>query len=181
VQHVYGKDLRIGDTIEVWWTPGRDTITGLRPYTGNLAHLFREGAQLAEFAICKTGMTIDNASPFVVVTRVDSPSREHNDRDLSDWEPLDSNSRYAFLTPYERKKQALEDVLEIVSKHDELDEQQTTALQDILNQGLCTGRKSGCGCDWCESYDPDPCGGCGKDLGNVHITCPGCGHDNSRP
>jgi len=36
---VTAEQLRIGDTIETWWRPGRDTITGLRPYTGPLACL----------------------------------------------------------------------------------------------------------------------------------------------
>ena len=66
---VLGKDLRVGDTIEVWWAPNRDTITELRPYTGRLAHIFPEGAQLASFAICRGGMTINNADPYAVVAR----------------------------------------------------------------------------------------------------------------
>lgn len=29
-----GADLKVFDTIEVWWSPNRDTITELRPYNG---------------------------------------------------------------------------------------------------------------------------------------------------
>ena len=68
---VFGKELRVGDTIVVWWSPGRDTITELRPYDGPLAHLFPEGAQLAEFALNTTGMTIDNSAFFELIARAD--------------------------------------------------------------------------------------------------------------
>lgn len=61
---VYGGELKVGDTIEVWWQPNRDTITELVPYTGKLAHLFPEGAQLASFLILRTGMTIDNSDIY---------------------------------------------------------------------------------------------------------------------
>ena len=65
---VLGADLRVGDTIEVWWTPNRDLITSLRPYNGPLAHLFPHGAQLAEFALLRSGMTIDNGDEFELVS-----------------------------------------------------------------------------------------------------------------
>lgn len=61
---VFGSDLKVGDVIEVWWTPKRDTITALEPYTGPLAYLFPKGAQIARFAMC-SGMTIDNGDTFV--------------------------------------------------------------------------------------------------------------------
>jgi len=61
---ISGKDLRVGDTIKVWWHPHRDTVTALRPYRGPLAHLFTDGAQLADFAICRSGMTIDNGDSY---------------------------------------------------------------------------------------------------------------------
>lgn len=64
---VLGKDLKTGQAIEVWWSGGRDIITGLRPYAGPLAYLFPEGAQLAEFAVLKTGMTIDNSDYYRVL------------------------------------------------------------------------------------------------------------------
>lgn len=64
---VSGADLRVGDTIEVWWAGNRDTITALRPYTGPLACL--QGARLAEFALLKTGMTIEPGSRHVLLCR----------------------------------------------------------------------------------------------------------------
>jgi hypothetical protein len=66
---VLGSKLKVGDTIEVWWAPKRDTITALSPYTGTLKRLFPKGAQLASFAICKTGMTIENDNYFTVIAR----------------------------------------------------------------------------------------------------------------
>lgn len=62
-----GSELRPGDVIEVWWRPRRDVIISLRPYAGPLASLFPEGAQLAEFALNRIGMTIDNSDTFVLV------------------------------------------------------------------------------------------------------------------
>lgn len=59
-----GSTLRVGDVIEVWWQPNRDTIIALRPYTGPLKHLWKHGAQIADFAILETGMTIDNGAYY---------------------------------------------------------------------------------------------------------------------
>lgn len=64
-----GAELKVGDTIEVWWAGHRDTITALRPYTGQLAHLFAAGAQLADFAVNRCGMTIDNSDDYVVIAQ----------------------------------------------------------------------------------------------------------------
>lgn len=64
VTQVKGADLKPGDTIEVWWNPRRDVITALVPYKGPLAYLFPEGASIAEFGICQTGMTIDHGDYF---------------------------------------------------------------------------------------------------------------------
>lgn len=67
MRHVKGGTLKVGDTIDVWWQPHRDTIMRLRPYDGPLAHIFKEGAQLADFAINKSGMTIDNSDYYDVL------------------------------------------------------------------------------------------------------------------
>ena len=61
---VRGGDLRVGDVIEVWWQPRRDTIIELRPYRGPLANLFPAGAQIAIFAQLRNGMTIDNSDIY---------------------------------------------------------------------------------------------------------------------
>lgn len=61
---VFGGELREGDTIETWFSGGRDQITHLSPYIGNLAHLFAEGAQTAAFALAKSGMTIENGGLY---------------------------------------------------------------------------------------------------------------------
>ncbi len=65
-----GKDLKVGDILEdVWWQPKRDVIVSLKPYKGPLEYLFSEGAQLAEFAILKSGMTIDNSDYYELVLK----------------------------------------------------------------------------------------------------------------
>ena len=67
-----GKELRFGDTIEVWWGNGRDTITGLRPYNGPLSYLWHKYgacARLADFALNKVGMTIEPQIMFNVLHR----------------------------------------------------------------------------------------------------------------
>lgn len=62
-----GAELKVGDTIAIWWRPGRDTITSLVPYKGPLEHLFPEGAQIAGFALNKCGMTIENDHSFEII------------------------------------------------------------------------------------------------------------------
>src|SRR5713226_6030876 len=79
-KHTRGKQLRIGDTIEVWWGNGRDTLTALRPYNGPLSHLWNRyvgGARLADFAISKVGMTIEPQVMFNVLHRHELKSRTH--------------------------------------------------------------------------------------------------------
>lgn len=63
---VSGRALKVGDTIEVWWPPKRDTITALRPYSG--AAKYSEGARIATFAIHTGGMTIDNGGLYTLAT-----------------------------------------------------------------------------------------------------------------
>jgi hypothetical protein len=67
-REVRGKSLEVGDVIEVWWAPRRDTITRLKPYKGPLEYLWKEGAQIAYFAQCTGGMTIDNSDVYMVLT-----------------------------------------------------------------------------------------------------------------
>jgi hypothetical protein len=55
---VFGSELKVGDTIKVWWSPNLDTIVALDPYKGPIAHLFKSGAAIAKFQK-KNGMTID--------------------------------------------------------------------------------------------------------------------------
>lgn len=66
---VYGSDLKVGDTIETWWHPGRDTITDLFPYIGPLAHLWQGTARIAAFALNNVGMTIEPQMRYTVVAR----------------------------------------------------------------------------------------------------------------
>lgn len=64
---VYGSELKVGDTIKVWWNrsgDNTDTITNLREYKGRLSPLFPKGARLASFLLFNTGMTIDHAEDY---------------------------------------------------------------------------------------------------------------------
>lgn len=66
---VFGKELKVNDTIETWWAPGRDTILSLSPYDGPLNDVFApDGAQIASFAI-GPGMTIEGGALFTLVAR----------------------------------------------------------------------------------------------------------------
>lgn len=69
-ERVEGKDLRVGDVIETWWTPGRDTVVEIRPYTGPLLDLLGAGTRIAVFAICVSGMTISPDDDFARVASV---------------------------------------------------------------------------------------------------------------
>jgi hypothetical protein len=60
------EQLKVGDTIEVWWKPGRDTITKLEPYAGPLKEC--KGARMATFALNPTGMTCIAKDVFEIVT-----------------------------------------------------------------------------------------------------------------
>lgn len=60
---VIGQNLRVGDTIKVWWKPGRDMIAVLDDYSGPLQDLFPQGAKIAGFAV-GPGMTIDLADQY---------------------------------------------------------------------------------------------------------------------
>lgn len=68
-----GCDLKAGDTIRIWWKPGRDTIVSLRAYDGPLECL--KNARLAEFALNRAGMTIpaDDCYEVVIGAKGDTP------------------------------------------------------------------------------------------------------------
>lgn len=65
-----GRDLREGDTIEVWWQNHRDTITKLTPYAPPTACGLPPGKwQIASFALNRTGMTISPDTTYIVLNR----------------------------------------------------------------------------------------------------------------
>ena len=69
---VKGQDLRVGDTIDVWWAPGRATIIELELYEGPLYHLLKGNAEgeprIAKFTVGKGGMTIPPGTIYEVVS-----------------------------------------------------------------------------------------------------------------
>lgn len=65
-----GADLRVGDTIEVWWKDKRDTIRQLMPYNPPAACGLPPGKwQTAYFAINGIGMTIGPDTTYTVLHR----------------------------------------------------------------------------------------------------------------
>lgn len=66
---ILGRDLKVGDVVTgLFWSPThQDVITSLEPYNGPLAYLWKDGAQIARFALCKGGMMIDNGEAFEVI------------------------------------------------------------------------------------------------------------------
>lgn len=67
---VLGSELRVGDTIKVWWSPLQDTIIGLKPYDGPLKEIFApKGAILAYFLSNKSGMTVECGDYYNVIQR----------------------------------------------------------------------------------------------------------------
>ena len=59
INRKYGSEIKVGDTLKVWWNPGRDTIKSLTDYNGPYKDQ-REfsSSMIAEFTVRKLGMTI---------------------------------------------------------------------------------------------------------------------------
>jgi len=72
--NVDASELRVGDTIEVWWQPNRDTITKLYKYIGPLDKDVLKGTVIAEFAILKSGMTIEAGSLYNRIAKAGVPA-----------------------------------------------------------------------------------------------------------
>jgi len=60
-------ELKIGDTIEVWWAPRKDRIVNIRPYDGMLDCM--KGGFILEFAQNNTGMTAAPKEYFTLLHR----------------------------------------------------------------------------------------------------------------
>jgi len=59
-----GIDLKVGDVVDVWWAPRKDTITKITPYNGSYPG--KSGARIAHF-VYVSGMTIGNDEHFDVL------------------------------------------------------------------------------------------------------------------
>lgn len=59
------EQVEVGDTLRVWWFPGRDTVVSLVPYKGRLK--LGDGTKIAGFALNKTGMTLVEGDVFEVI------------------------------------------------------------------------------------------------------------------
>lgn len=69
VTRVPTHELRVGDTIRVWWPPGRDTIVRLDPVCRAVAGGAGEGTLLADFVLSPTGMTLEAGAWFERVAK----------------------------------------------------------------------------------------------------------------
>ncbi|MGE0493253.1 MAG: hypothetical protein AB7S38_28855 [Vulcanimicrobiota bacterium] len=69
-----GKDLRVGDTIEVWWGSKSDHIIEMEPYTGSLADLWEHdgGARIAWLAT-GASMLIEPQVSYSLIARMEAP------------------------------------------------------------------------------------------------------------
>jgi hypothetical protein len=66
--YTLGKHLKVGDTIEVWWQPKRDTITNMTPHSGKNAYIFEPGgAQFFTFQVNQAGISMGNNDHFWVL------------------------------------------------------------------------------------------------------------------
>lgn len=62
---VLGSELKVGDTIKVWWKPNRDVIVSLVPYRGRYERQPDwQGVRSATFGVLKIGMTIFPGETF---------------------------------------------------------------------------------------------------------------------
>lgn len=59
------NELKVGDTITVWWNPGRDTITELKPHIDPLTGISM--GYIASFALCPAGMAIEPGLDYEVI------------------------------------------------------------------------------------------------------------------
>jgi hypothetical protein len=90
-----GKDLRVGDVIEVWWSAGGDMIASLAPYGGRLRCL--AGARIAELAVSGFGMTLIADEDYYLISRGSLPKQETKERATA--RPLRRPRRFDVATP----------------------------------------------------------------------------------
>lgn len=62
-QTIEAQDVKVGDILEVWWNPSRDTVTAIRSYQGPLECM--QGGWIFEFALLPSrGMTVAPGDRF---------------------------------------------------------------------------------------------------------------------
>lgn len=66
-RRISGDSLKVGDTIEVWWKPNRDTITKIEPYDGPMRKYGITG--ILRFALNPTGMSFCDDDDFTLISR----------------------------------------------------------------------------------------------------------------
>ncbi|WP_293857385.1 hypothetical protein [uncultured Alsobacter sp.] len=69
IERTPGAQLRVGDTLSVFWSPGRDRIVASRPYTGPLASIYPAGVDVVTFA-SGVSMAVDRADLYARIPPV---------------------------------------------------------------------------------------------------------------
>lgn len=64
----YGKDIQVGDVIEVWFNGGQAQVNQLTPYEGSLLEVLGEGTQIASFRGCSSEITLCAKSVYKLVS-----------------------------------------------------------------------------------------------------------------
>jgi hypothetical protein len=68
---IRGRELQVGDTIELWYGPKRGTITEFGPHD-DPHNLFGGEARVAEFAQTHLGMTIEPDGFYTLLHRAEA-------------------------------------------------------------------------------------------------------------
>lgn len=65
---IAANQVKVGDTVEVWWRPRRDTVTAIEPYKGPLECM--QGGWIFKFALlaAKNGMSVAPGDMFELIT-----------------------------------------------------------------------------------------------------------------
>lgn len=66
---VHASKIKVGDVVEVWWAPRRDTVIGIHPYKGRLECM--KGGWIFEFAALPSKrMSVSPIDRFRKVARI---------------------------------------------------------------------------------------------------------------
>lgn len=61
-----GSEVKVGDTLKVWFNGGEAQVKALQPYGGPLLDLLGEGSQMASFHACPVEMSLSSKSQYEV-------------------------------------------------------------------------------------------------------------------
>lgn len=64
--HKSGNEVKVGDTLRVWFNGGEAQVKALHPYRGPLLDLLGEGSQIASFHACPIEMSLSSKSQYEI-------------------------------------------------------------------------------------------------------------------